>query len=90
MKNKKIDASIILSSFNNLDSLKLSIKSLMYAKKVSQYDFEVIIADDGSTDGTVEYLQSENIKHCTHNNNGYRLAKTWNEGTRITEGSSRE
>ena len=44
-------ASIILSSYNNLSVLELSIESL---KHQTEKDFEIIIADDGSTDGTRE------------------------------------
>ena len=47
-------ASIILSSYNNLLSLELSIESLRYQ---TEKDFEIIITDDGSTDGTIEYLE---------------------------------
>ena len=49
-------ASIILSSYNNLSALELSIESLKYQ---TEKDFEIIIADDGSTDGTVEYLEKK-------------------------------
>jgi GT2 family glycosyltransferase len=76
-------ASIILSSYNNLPALKLSIETL---KIQAEKDFEIIIADDGSTDGTVEYLQEENIKHFTRPNEGYRLAYIWNRGAELASG----
>lgn len=76
-------ASIILSSYNNLPALKLSVETL---KIQTEKDFELIIADDGSTDGTVEWLQQENIKHFTRSNEGYRLAYIWNRGADLASG----
>lgn len=76
-------ASIILSSYNNLPALKLSIETL---KIQTEKDFEIIIADDGSTDGTIEWLQQENIKHFTRPNEGYRLAYIWNRGADLACG----
>lgn len=76
-------ASIILSSYNNLPALKLSIESLNYQ---TEKDFETIIADDGSTDGTLEYLQQKKIKYFTRPNEGYRLAYIWNRGADLASG----
>lgn len=76
-------ASIILSSYNNLPALKLSVETL---KIQTEKDFELIIADDGSTDSTVEWLQQENIKHFTRPNEGYRLAYIWNRGADLASG----
>jgi len=77
-------ASIILSSYNNLSALELSIESLRYQ---TEKDFEIIIADDGSTDGTIEYLEKEGIKHFSRPNEGYRLAYIWNRGAELAKGS---
>lgn len=76
-------ASIILSSYNNLSALELSIESLKYQ---TEKDFEIIIADDGSTDGTVEYLEKEGIKYFSRPNEGYRLAYIWNRGAELATG----
>ena len=76
-------ASIILSSYNNLPALKLSIESLKYQ---TEKDFEIIIADDGSTDGTIEYLEKEGVKYFTRPNEGYRLAYIWNRGAELATG----
>lgn len=76
-------ASIILSSYNNLSALELSIESL---KHQTEKDFEIIIADDGSTDGTVEYLKQEGIKYFSRPNEGYRLAYIWNRGAELAIG----
>lgn len=76
-------ASIILSSYNNLSALQLSIESLKYQ---TEKDFEIIIADDGSTDGTVEYLKKEGVKYFSRPNEGYRLAYIWNRGAELASG----
>lgn len=76
-------ASIILSSYNNLSALELSVESLRHQ---TEKDFEIIIADDGSTDGTIEYLEKESIKYFSRPNEGYRLAYIWNRGTELASG----
>ena len=76
-------ASIILSSYNNLSALELSIESLNHQ---TEKDFEIIIADDGSTDGTIEYLEKEGIKYFSRPNEGYRLAYIWNRGAELASG----
>ena len=76
-------ASIILSSYNNLSALELSIESL---KHQTEKDFEIIIADDGSTDGTIEYLEQQGIKYFSRPNEGYRLAYIWNRGAELATG----
>ena len=76
-------ASIILSSYNNLSELKLSIESLKYQ---TEKDFEIIIADDGSTDGTIEYLEEQGVKYFSRPNQGYRLAYIWNRGAELASG----
>ena len=76
-------ASIILSSYNNLSALELSIESLKYQ---TEKDFEIVVADDGSTDGTIEYLEQEEIKYFSRPNEGYRLAYVWNRGAELASG----
>ena len=76
-------ASIILSSYNNLSALELSVESLKYQ---TEKDFEIIIADDGSTDGTIEYLEKEGIRYFSRPNEGYRLAYIWNRGAGLASG----
>ena len=73
--------SIITLTLNKLDYTKKFIKSLFEYTK----DFELIIVDNGSTDGTVEYLETlDNIKliknyenkgFSTGNNQGIAIAK---------------
>ena len=50
--------SIIIPSFNNLDYLKLCIKSL---KKNSYYKNEILVHVNEGADGTIEYLKANRI-----------------------------
>jgi len=54
--------SVIIPSLNNLEYLKLCIKSLT---KNSSYNHEIIIHVNIGNDGTLEYLEKNNIKY-TH------------------------
>lgn len=51
--------SIIIPVYNNLDELKTCVASVM---NQSFSDFELVIIDGGSTDGTLEYLKTLPIK----------------------------
>ncbi len=52
--------SIIIPSFNNLDYLKLCIKSI---KKNSNYNHELIIHINEGTDGTLNFVKDEKLKY---------------------------
>src|SRR5687767_14161066 len=47
--------SVIVPTYNRLDLLKQAVNSVFHQ---SLDDWELIIADDGSTDGTIDYLNS--------------------------------
>jgi GT2 family glycosyltransferase len=66
--------SIIIPSFNNLDYLKLCIKSL---KKNSYYKNEILVHANEGTDGTIEYLQENQITF-THSKYNIGLCKACN------------
>ena len=54
-----VNLSVITLTYNNLKYTKKFIESLYKCTS----DFELIIVDNGSTDGTVDYLKNlENIK----------------------------
>lgn len=79
--------SIIIPSWNRLEHLKLVLRAL---EKQTDKNFEVIISDDGSTDGTKEYFadakykfevkyvwngeHTQTYKQCRARNNGVRNA----------------
>lgn len=80
-----MDFSVIVATYNQLPSLKLVLEAL--GEQTFQ-DFEVIVVDDGSSDGTKEYMEKNHpdIKYVWQEDKGFRLAKSKNNGIRISEG----
>ena len=69
---KKYTVSVIVTVFNRKRLLKRAVDSLL---KQTFKDFEVIIIDDGSTDGVEKYLNElvsrhENFRYVKHPNRG--------------------
>jgi GT2 family glycosyltransferase len=77
---------INVAVYNQLDNLKLILKAL---EMQTFKDFEIIVCDDGSNDGTMEFVnQDENdrVRYFWQNKKGFRLAKSKNNGVRATKG----
>lgn len=74
--------SIITLTLNKLDYTKNFIESL---KKYTK-DFELIIVDNGSTDGTVEYIKSIPEIKLIQNGENRGFSKGNNQGIEIAEG----
>ncbi len=74
--------SVITLTYNKLEYTKKFIESLYKYTK----DFELIIVDNGSTDGTVEYLKSlKDVKLILNNENkGFSAGN--NQGIELAEG----
>jgi len=53
--------SLCVPTYNRINDLKRCIKSILNG--FGEYPYEVIIADGGSTDGTIEYLKKLNDDH---------------------------
>lgn len=49
---------VLLATYNRLDALKMAVESITVQTRCSH---EIIVIDGGSTDGTIEYLQSNSI-----------------------------
>ena len=78
--------SIITLTLNNLEYTKKYIESLYRFTS----DFELIIVDNASTDGTVDYLESlrlenDNVK-VIYNEENKGFSKGNNQGIEIAEG----
>ena len=58
--------SIVIPTYNNLDYLKLCLKSL---KKNSSYNHEIIIHVNDGSDGTLNFVKTNNFKHTASDNN---------------------
>ncbi len=61
----RIKLMLALITWNRVDYLKQCMESWL-ATRSAGYDWVVAIADDGSTDGTLDYLASLDLPHETH------------------------
>ena len=68
--------SIITSAYNQLDQLKRLRKHL---DQQTFEDFEWIVADDGSSDGTEKWANKNADKYVRQEDMGYRLTKIFNK-----------
>jgi len=80
--------SIITINYNNASGLRKTVESVL---SQSTHDFEYIVVDGGSTDGSVEYLESQNSELKTQNfsfisekDNG--IYNAMNKGIRMAQG----
>ncbi len=74
--------SVITLTYNKLEYTKKFVESLYKYTK----DFELIIIDNGSTDGTVEYLKSLGGIKTIFNTENLGFSKGNNQGIEIAEG----
>lgn len=81
---KTLDVSIIIVNFNTREVIKNCLKSIF--EKTKNIDFEVIVSDNGSSDGSVEMIRTEfpqviliennaNLGFGAANNRGLKIAK---------------
>ena len=73
--------SIIIPTFNNLDYLKLCLKSL---KKNSNYEHDIIIFINEGNDGTLTYAKDNNLKFL-HSNINKGVCFAFNESAKIAK-----
>jgi GT2 family glycosyltransferase/Tfp pilus assembly protein PilF len=80
--NSKV-VSIIILTYNNLFYTRETIKSI---KKYTNVPYEIIIVDNNSTDGTVEYLQNNPNLNVILNNYNKGFAAGCNQGISVAKG----
>ena len=73
MKEKVL---FLITTYNQLEYTKLCVDSL---NKVSDIDFDILIIDDCSTDGTQKWCKDNNLK-IIEKETGRGLTHTWNMG----------
>ena len=81
--NFPVEASVIIPIRNRVKTVEDAIKSVLMQK--TTFDFNLIIVDNFSTDGTSELIQKyakvdNRIVHITPNRNDLGIGGCWNEG----------
>lgn len=80
--------SIITVAFRNYDGVVKTKASLAHLARETDLDFEWIVVDGGSTDGTAEYLQNlngeYNLRYVSERDNG--LYDAMNKGIAMAQG----
>lgn len=75
--------SVIVSTYNRPDALQAVLEGFCHQRE-SVHEWEVIVADDGSTDSTARIVESfllrlpGRLKHVWHEDKGFRLAEIRN------------
>lgn len=77
--------SIIILSYNTLDLLQMCIESIRGFTAPDTY--EIIVIDNASKDGSVEWLRKQNDIRCIYNNENLGFPKGCNQGMAIAEGT---
>ena len=81
--------SLVISTYNSPDMLRLSLMSVAAQTRMP---FEVIIADDGSSDATRHLIEAAAevfpcpLKHAWQEDRGFRLAESRNNALRMCKG----
>lgn len=78
--------SIVILTYNQLSVTKQCIESIF--KNTNINDIELIIVDNGSTDGTVEYLKNQNNITTIFNVVNLGFAAGCNQGLKISTGDA--
>jgi len=75
--------SVIIPTFNRLNLLKETVESV---RRQTFRDFEIIVVDDGSMDGTSEWLKTQSdVRSLSQENRG--IATSRNNGAALASGS---
>ncbi len=75
--------SVIVPAWNALKYTKMCLDSL---KKYTPEPYEVIVVDNGSSDGTKEYLQKNKNIRCIFNKKNLGFAGGINQGLKVARG----
>lgn len=83
---REVDVSIVLPVFNEVTHLEEEIRRIDKAMQDSDYSYEIIVVDDGSTDGSGELAERLEVRTIRFNTNrGAGSARKY--GTMSAEGS---
>jgi len=83
-----IDLSVIIPSYNTKEILEKCINFLLVVLSQEKITYEVIVVDNGSQDGSKEYLkENKNIKLIINNEN-LGFSKANNQGIKVATGKN--
>ncbi len=85
MKNKEFLTSIIILSYNGLEYTQLCLQSIRKNTKPGTY--EIIVVDNGSTDGSADWLARQTDIRCIFNKKNVGFPKGCNQGLKIAKGT---
>lgn len=82
--------SIIIATFNEDKWLKRTVDSIIGSNQGTRTDYEIVIVDDGSTDGSTKFLTNHNEKYSKvtllRSEEGLGVAKARNLGAEAAQG----
>ncbi len=81
----RVRVSIVMLTFNRLDMTRRALSSL---RASTRQPYELIVVDNGSTDGTSTYLQEieQQGGYVLRNPTNRGVAAGWNQGLRVAKG----
>ncbi|MCR8659883.1 glycosyltransferase family 2 protein [Paenibacillus endoradicis] len=83
-KQAKYEVSVVLLAYNNLQFTSQCIESII--QNMDGINYELIVVDNGSTDGTKTYFESLSNAKVIHLNSNIHLVKGFNIGMMAAEG----
>ena len=84
-KSKVMKLSVIILCWNDRKVIEDCLRSIY--SKTDSIEFEVIVADNGSTDGSIEFIRGSYPQvHVIENGRNLRFAKANNVGIRASQG----
>jgi GT2 family glycosyltransferase/glycosyltransferase involved in cell wall biosynthesis len=78
--------SIVMPVFNKVEFTQKAIESIR--RHTSGSDYEIIVVDNGSSDGTVDYLAGEQDILCWRNEENLGFARASNQGALLSYGDT--
>src|SRR5689334_15578971 len=67
--SQKVAISVVLPAYNEADTIGQEIETIREAMKTTDYVYEILIIDDGSTDQTADIVKSKGVRIVLHGQN---------------------
>jgi GT2 family glycosyltransferase/ubiquinone/menaquinone biosynthesis C-methylase UbiE len=86
LRGKAMLTSIVILTYNQIEYTKLCIESIRRFTKIGTY--EMIVVDNASTDGTIEWLKQQDDIKTIFNSENLGFPKGCNQGIEISTGDN--